>query len=68
MTVTDANLFLRRLLPEYFPKVFGPKENESLNTEISSERFLELTKEIIAEQQRTATSPFTPLRKWLSAF
>ena len=27
-TVTDANLFLGRLLPEFFPKIFGKNENE----------------------------------------
>lgn len=27
LAVTDANLILGRLLPEHFPKIFGPKEN-----------------------------------------
>ena len=31
LTITDANLVLGRLLPEYFPKIFGHKENESLD-------------------------------------
>ena len=35
LTVTDANLCLGRLLPEFFPKIFGPKENEKLNKEAS---------------------------------
>lgn len=30
LTVTDANLFLGRLVPKYFPSVFGPNENEAL--------------------------------------
>lgn len=29
--MTDANLLLGRLLPEYFPSIFGPKENEPLD-------------------------------------
>ncbi|OLL25443.1 hypothetical protein NEOLI_003786 [Neolecta irregularis DAH-3] len=33
LTVTDANLFLGRLVPEFFPKIFGPKENEPLDLE-----------------------------------
>ncbi|XP_037952130.1 5-oxoprolinase-like [Teleopsis dalmanni] len=31
LTVTDANLVLGRILPQYFPKIFGPKENEPLD-------------------------------------
>jgi 5-oxoprolinase (ATP-hydrolysing) len=59
LTVTDANLFLGRLLPEYFPKVFGPKENEPLNREVTEAKFLALTKEINAERQAAGFSPFT---------
>jgi 5-oxoprolinase (ATP-hydrolysing) len=31
LAVTDANLLLGRLLPDYFPKIFGPNENEPLD-------------------------------------
>ncbi|KAK4144288.1 putative oxysterol binding protein [Dichotomopilus funicola] len=34
-TVTDANLFLGRLLPEFFPKIFGPNEDQGLDPEAS---------------------------------
>ncbi|KAK7750892.1 hypothetical protein SLS62_007155 [Diatrype stigma] len=34
-TVTDANLFLGRLLPEFFPKIFGKNEDEGLDYEAS---------------------------------
>uniref|UniRef100_A0A8C3UP46 5-oxoprolinase n=1 Tax=Catharus ustulatus TaxID=91951 RepID=A0A8C3UP46_CATUS len=30
LTVTDANLVLGRLLPEYFPRIFGPGEDQPL--------------------------------------
>jgi 5-oxoprolinase (ATP-hydrolysing) len=33
LTVTDANLFLGRLRPEYFPKIFGPDQNQALGME-----------------------------------
>uniref|UniRef100_A0A3Q2XXN9 5-oxoprolinase, ATP-hydrolysing n=1 Tax=Hippocampus comes TaxID=109280 RepID=A0A3Q2XXN9_HIPCM len=33
LTVTDANLALGRLLPSFFPKIFGPGENEPLSLE-----------------------------------
>lgn len=46
LTVTDANLILGRLLPEYFPHIFGPNENEPLNYEASREAFEELQQEI----------------------
>lgn len=46
LTVTDANLILGRLLPQYFPKIFGPKENESLDIEASRGKFESLRAEI----------------------
>lgn len=30
LSITDANLILGRLLPEYFPKIFGPNRDQSL--------------------------------------
>jgi 5-oxoprolinase (ATP-hydrolysing) len=27
LAITDANLVLGRLMPQYFPKIFGPKED-----------------------------------------
>jgi 5-oxoprolinase (ATP-hydrolysing) len=44
--VTDANLCLGRLLPEYFPKIFGPSENEPLDKAATSEAFYKLTEEV----------------------
>ena len=35
MAVTDANLLLGRLIPEYFPKIFGKSENEPLDLDAS---------------------------------
>jgi len=49
LTVTDANLLLGRLLPEYFPKIFGPNENESLDEAITLEKFQELADQINKE-------------------
>jgi 5-oxoprolinase (ATP-hydrolysing) len=43
LTVTDANLALGRLIPEHFPSVFGPNEDEPLDTEIVLAKFKELT-------------------------
>ena len=43
LAITDANLILGRLLPEYFPKIFGPKENEPLDKELTKKAFEEMT-------------------------
>ena len=60
LTVTDANLFLGRLLPEYFPKIFGPNEDQPLDTEITARRFAELTAVINKEQKAKGHVEFTP--------
>ncbi|KAJ5223580.1 hypothetical protein N7468_008122 [Penicillium chermesinum] len=49
LTVTDANLFLGRLLPDYFPKIFGPHEDEALDVEVTSRKFTELADQINQE-------------------
>ncbi|KAK8183637.1 Hydantoinase B/oxoprolinase-domain-containing protein [Phyllosticta capitalensis] len=49
LTITDANLFLGRLLPEFFPKIFGKNEDEPLDTEASEKLFKELTEKINSE-------------------
>lgn len=49
LTVTDANLFLGRLLPDFFPKIFGKKEDQGLDVEASQRLFHELTDQINKE-------------------
>lgn len=49
LTITDANLVLGRLLPEFFPKIFGKNENEGLDIEASKKLFEKLTNEINVE-------------------
>ncbi|MCJ8738120.1 hypothetical protein PDJAM_G00031930, partial [Pangasius djambal] len=46
LTVTDANLALGRLLPSFFPHIFGPGENEPLSIDETMSHFQKLTKEI----------------------
>ncbi|KAI8234038.1 hypothetical protein K4K54_009294 [Colletotrichum sp. SAR 10_86] len=55
LTVTDANLFLGRLIPSYFPAIFGPDENLPLDSEIVATKFEELTKTINADTGRSMT-------------
>lgn len=56
LTITDANLFLGRLVPEFFPKIFGPNEDESLDLETTTKLF----KEITAVINKDLNSNFTP--------
>ncbi|CAK9440323.1 uncharacterized protein LODBEIA_P44230 [Lodderomyces beijingensis] len=51
LTVTDANLFLGRLVPEKFPKIFGPNQDEPLDCEIVAKKFEELTHQINKDQE-----------------
>ncbi|MBX9668456.1 MAG: hydantoinase B/oxoprolinase family protein [Candidatus Obscuribacterales bacterium] len=46
LTITDVNLLLGRLQPDYFPKVFGPNNDEGLDVEVVQEKFTTLTKAI----------------------
>ena len=46
LTVTDCNVLLGKLHPEYFPNFFGKKGNEPLNIKIVKKKFIVLSKEI----------------------
>lgn len=46
LTVTDANLVLGRLLPEYFPHIFGESEKEPLDKVATLEKFTALQETI----------------------
>src|ERR1700692_4227659 len=50
LTITDANVLLGRIQPRYFPRVFGPEANATLDADIVLMRFGEL-----AEQMTLAT-------------
>jgi 5-oxoprolinase (ATP-hydrolysing) len=46
LTITDANLQLGRILPDFFPKIFGKTENEALDVDATHKAFKEITAEI----------------------
>lgn len=52
-TVTDANLYLGRLLPEFFPKILGKNEDEGLDVEASKKALQELTDQVNNETGKT---------------
>ena len=56
LTVTDANLFLGRLLPDFFPKIFGKNEDEGLDPDASEKLFKELTEDINSKTGKNMTA------------
>ena len=54
-TVTDANLYLGRLLPEFFPKIFGKNEDEGLDAEASKRVLQELADQVNSETGKKLT-------------
>ncbi|RKL22567.1 Uncharacterized protein C11D3.15 [Fusarium oxysporum] len=54
-TVTDANLVLGRLLPEFFPKIFGENEDQGLDIEASRKVLQELADQVNQENNKNLT-------------
>jgi 5-oxoprolinase (ATP-hydrolysing) len=48
LTVTDANVLLGRVQPDYFPRVFGASGDRPLDVEVTRRRFAALAAEITA--------------------
>uniref|UniRef100_A0A0N4ZHY2 5-oxoprolinase n=1 Tax=Parastrongyloides trichosuri TaxID=131310 RepID=A0A0N4ZHY2_PARTI len=46
LTITDANVVLRKIVPEKFPKIFGPNGDLSLDYQSAYDEFVKLSKEI----------------------
>ncbi|PIO61507.1 hydantoinase/oxoprolinase, partial [Teladorsagia circumcincta] len=46
LAITDANLVLGRIMPEFFPKIFGPKSDQPLDSEATYSAMKELTEQI----------------------
>lgn len=56
LTVTDCNVMIGKLSPDFFPKVFGPDANEPLDSDIVFKKFKILAKEISLSTNKN-TSP-----------
>ncbi|PYH85591.1 putative 5-oxoprolinase [Aspergillus uvarum CBS 121591] len=61
LTVTDANLFLGRLVLSSFPSIFGPNADQALDYEITARKFTEITREINEQTGQTLSSEETAL-------
>ena len=46
LTVTDCNVMLGKIQPDYFPKVFGPDASQSLNENAVKQKFSQLALQI----------------------
>jgi 5-oxoprolinase (ATP-hydrolysing) len=46
LTVTDCNVMLGRIQPDFFPQVFGPKGDQPLDAEVVDAKFQALSEEI----------------------
>jgi 5-oxoprolinase (ATP-hydrolysing) len=56
LTVTDCNVMLGKLQPEYFPAIFGIDGNQPLDCETVQLRFSELATEVSRTQGRTVAA------------
>ena len=56
LTVTDCNVMVGKIQPEFFPKVFGKTANEALDDEVVREKFAVLAMEV-EEATGRALSP-----------
>ncbi|MGZ5854641.1 MAG: hydantoinase/oxoprolinase family protein, partial [Xanthobacteraceae bacterium] len=45
LTVTDANVKTGKLIPEFFPKIFGPAQNQPIDAGVVREKFSALARE-----------------------
>ncbi len=57
LTVTDCNVILGKLNPDYFPAVFGPDANQPLDVDIVRQKFSKMASDIA---QETGSQPLTP--------
>ena len=55
LTVTDCNVMLGKLNPDYFPKVFGPNGNQKLDLKIVQRKFKSLANDISLSTKKTVT-------------
>ncbi|KAK1585748.1 Hydantoinase B/oxoprolinase-domain-containing protein [Colletotrichum navitas] len=66
LTVTDANLFLGRLVPSSFPSIFGPSADAPLDADVVAEKFAALTADFNAQtagrgaSSSSSSSPLEP--------
>lgn len=56
LTVTDCNVMLGKLQPEFFPKIFGPEADQPLDSELVHRKFIELAEKVSGEGKNESNS------------
>ncbi|MGH8734084.1 MAG: hydantoinase/oxoprolinase family protein, partial [Burkholderiales bacterium] len=46
LTVTDANVMVGKLIPDFFPKIFGPRQDDPLDAVAVREAFAKLARDV----------------------
>src|SRR5690349_15817757 len=46
LTVTDANVMTGKLIPDFFPKIFGPEQNQPIDAKAVQDAFAALAREV----------------------
>ena len=54
LAVTDANVMVGKLIPEFFPKIFGPAQDQPLDDSAVRQAFVALAKETGKSPEETA--------------
>ena len=55
LTVTDANVMVGKIHPEFFPKVFGPAGDQPIDTAIVAEKFAAFARDVGTAAGKTLT-------------
>ena len=57
LAVTDANVMVGKLIPDFFPKIFGPHQDQPIDADAVRAAFAQLAGEIGDGRARAKTSP-----------
>src|SRR5690606_14072313 len=55
LTVTDCNVMLGKIQPDFFPRVFGPNADQPLDRDIVEQRFAEMAEQVERDTGRAMT-------------
>ncbi len=58
LTVTDANVMLGKILPDHFPAIFGPKQDQPLDWDVVRRKFEAIAAEVGIETPEEAAEGF----------
>ena len=66
LAVTDANVMVGKLMPDFFPKIFGPEQDQPLDGEAVRDGFAALAREVgrAARKRSPTASSRSPSRTW----